>query len=274
MVREIIKKAKGILFADPKVLYEKEMHLIKKDFFFQGNNNKAIVLFHGWSTTPYELRRLGRFLNENGYSVYGPMFSGHGTVPEDMEDIEHTQWISDAKNVLAEARKNHEKVFVAGTSMGSNVAMCLAKEDKDIDGIILMAAPYQIKFERFVEFLIRFQFKFKRYRKKFYPPTFGASTTVTRLISYQRYPIKSVFELEKIVKQSRINLEKIHQPCFLIQSAHDHIVTKNSLEKIYEKISSKNKRKKYVQKAYHTFISDIENEHVFEDILDFLDSIE
>jgi esterase/lipase len=56
-----------------------------------------------------------------------------------------------------------------------------------------------------------------------------------------------------------------------MQSSIDHIVAKGSLEKIYNKISSVVKKKKYIEKAYHTFISDTRNENVFEDILHFLD---
>jgi len=29
---------------------------------------------------------------------------------------------------------------------------------------------------------------------------------------------------------------------------------------------------RYIKKAYHTFISDVKNENVFQDILDFLDA--
>jgi carboxylesterase len=273
MVRKILSKAKSILLADPKLLYEEEINLIKKDFYFPGKNGKAVILFHGWSTTPYEVRRLGQFLNEKGYSVYGPMFSGHGTVPEDLEDLEYIDWLTDAKKAILEMREDHDKIFIGGTSMGANITMCLAKEEEGIDGIILMAAPYRMKFEMPLEMMVWVISLFKKYHKKFYPPTFGLSTTITRLISYQRYPIKNVLELGKLVKRSRKDLKKIHQPCLILQSAHDHIVTKNSLEKIYKKISSKHKRKKYIQKAYHTFISDIKNEHVFEDIWEFLEDI-
>lgn len=261
------------MFADPKLLYNEEMHLLNKDFYFEGTNKKAVILFHGWSTTPYEVRRLGQFLNERGYSVYGPMFSGHGTVPEDLDGLEYIDWLTDAKKAILKMRRDHDKIFIGGTSMGANITMCLAKEEEGIDGIILMAAPYRIKFEEIGEMTAWIMSKFKKYHKKFYPPTFGISTTITRLISYQRYPIKNVLELGRLIKRSRKDLEKIYQPCLILQSAHDHIVTKNSLEKIYGKISSQHKRKKYIQKAYHTFISDIKNEHVFEDILDFLNSI-
>jgi esterase/lipase len=134
-----------------------------------------------------------------------------------------------------------------------------------------MATPYKIKQERLITIAAKASLLLGMdYRKKFYPPTFGLSSTITRLISYQAYPIKSALETFNLIKEARKNLEKISQPCLVMQSTHDHIVTKNSLEEIYSKISSVSKKKKYIFKAYHTFISDIKNEHVFTDILNFL----
>ncbi|MFC1608795.1 alpha/beta hydrolase [Patescibacteria group bacterium] len=274
MVKRIIQKTKSVLFADPRLLYKDERDLLDKDFYFQGNNNSAVLLLHGWSTTPYEVRRLGKFLNESGYTVYGPMLSGHGTVPKDLEDIIYNDWIDDAKKALNKLVKTHKNVYVGGTSMGANLTLEMAKEYPEIKGVILMATPYKMKLEKIGEMMVFVMSKFKRYHKKFYPPTFGLSTTITRLISYQSYPIKNVMELAKLIKLSRKNLKKINQPCLVLQSSHDHIVTKNSANKIYKKVNSKFKKKRYIEKAYHTFISDIKNEHVFEDILDFVQEIE
>jgi carboxylesterase len=110
-----------------------------------------------------------------------------------------------------------------------------------------------------------------KYRKKLYPPTFGLSTTITRLISYQSYPVINLLEVYETIKEARKDLFKITQPCFILQSTHDHIIQKKSMENIYTQISSKVKKKEYIQKAYHTFISDIKNEHIFKDILNFLE---
>ena len=270
MIDEIYDKSKSVLSADPRQLYEEERGLAKEPFYFPGNNGKAVLLIHGWTDVSYEVRRLGKYLNENGYTAFGPMLSGHGTVSKDLENIKWEDWMCDVNRAYEELAKNHEKVFVAGTSMGANLADMLAKNKPSIPGIILMAMPYKIKLEKISVFIVNILKYFKKYNKKFYPPTFGASTTITRLISYQTYPISSVLELLKLIKISRKILPKVKQPCFLLQSNSDHVVAKNSLEKIYEKIGSKIKEKKYVHRAYHTFISDIKNENIFQDILSFI----
>jgi len=134
-----------------------------------------------------------------------------------------------------------------------------------------MAMPYKIKLERFMYAFAKAYLFFKKYNKKFYPPTFGLATTITRLISYQTYPVASALETFDLVRISRKYLKDIFAPCLIIQSTHDHVVSKKSAEKIYAKISSKKKKIGHIDKAYHTFISDIKNENVFEEILKFLD---
>ena len=271
MVNSIYKKVKGALFADPNLLYKEECDCIKQPFYFHGTNNRAVLLIHGWTSVPYEVRRLGQYLNENGYTTSGPMLSGHGTIPENLENIKWTDWLCDITAAYEELKKNHQKVFIIGTSVGANLAVILAKNKTDVSGLVLMAMPYRIKLEKIVILFAKFLSLFKKYNRKFYPPTFGVKNTITRLISYQTYPITNALEAFSSIKISRKELPKIKQPCFIIQSASDHIVARGSLKNIFEKINSKVKKKKYIKRAYHTFISDIKNESVFEDVLNFLE---
>jgi carboxylesterase len=283
MVKRLVKfvekaagTAKNILFADPKLLYVEERHLVNKPFFFVpedgAGNGKGVLLVHGWTSTPYEVRRLGKFLNENGYVVLGIQLAGHGTVPKDLEDVAWEDWLDDVQRGYVELKKTCDKVYICGTSIGGDLALLFAEQQADVAGLVIMATPFAMRAEKTALFFVKILLKMGiKYRKKFYPPAFGLSTTITRLISYQEYPVKSVLEAFEIVKAMRENVAKVFQPVLIMQSTHDHIVQKNSAENIYTGISSKTKKKIYIEKAYHTFISDIKNEHIFEDILNFLE---
>lgn len=273
MVKRIINSVKSILFADPNLLLKEEKGLINQPFYFPGTNGKGVLLIHGWTSTPYEVRRLGKYLNENGYTVYGPQLKGHGTFPKELENIKWQEWLNDVEGAYLKLKNECQKVYIGGTSIGANLAAVFASQQKDINGLVLMAMPFGIKGEKFMVTFAKLLKKIKNYHRKFYPPTFGVSTTITRLISYQTYPITSALETFDLVKNSRECLKNINQPCLLMQSTHDHVVSKNSLENIYENIPAEKKEKKYVHQAYHTFISDIKNEHVFEDILQFINSL-
>jgi len=269
-IKKIYRKAKGVLFTDPEILYKEERHLVNQPFYFPGTNGKGVLLIHGWSSVPYEVRRLGKYLNENGYTVSGPMLRGHGTVPKDLEDVKWEDWLEDVERAYQELKESCSSVYVGGTSIGGNLTVLLAAQYPGIAGVILMATPYKIRLEKLALVFAKILRKIKRYSKKFYPPTFGASNTLTRTISYQTYPVDSAIETFHCIINSRRFFPKVIQPCYILQSSSDHIVASGNMEKIFEAVGSKNKTKKYIHRAYHTFISDIRNEHVFQDILNFL----
>ena len=271
MANQTEEKEKLGAMIDPKSLYHDELVFIDKPFYFSGENGRAVLLVHGWTTTPYELRRLGKYLHQKGYTVSAPLLTGHGTVPADLEDVPWEQWSKDVEKNYFALKEKHKKIYVIGTSLGASLASILAGSNSEISGLVLMAMPYRIRLEELTAFFARIMLLFKKYNKKYYPASFGSSSMVTRKIAYQTYPIKSVLEVFRLAKFSRKKMAKITQPCFILQSTADHIVAKNSLEKIYAAVGSSVKQKKYIQDAYHTFISDIKNEHVFEDIRDFLD---
>ena len=271
MVERIFKKVKSVLLADPELLYKEERKLVNRPFYFPGENGRAVLLVHGWTSVPYEVRRLGIYLNENGYTVSGPMLRGHGTVPKELENVKWTDWMRDVTDAYDELKKTHEKVYVIGTSIGANLAVILAKNRVDVAGLVLLAMPYKIRLERTMIFFGKFFNLFRKYNKKYYPPTFGVSTTITRIISYQTYPIKSALETFALIKIARKELPKVKQPVLLMESTSDHITARKNLDMAFKKIGSKIKKKEYVPRAYHTFISDIKNEHVFQDILEFIE---
>jgi len=272
MVRKLLKKFRSVLSVSPKILYEEDGGVLNDSFYFSGTNGKGVLLIQGWSSTPYELRRLGTYLNESGYTVYAPLLKGHGTKPKDLEGVFWQDWMDDVRKGYKKLKENCEEIHIGGTSIGASLSISLAAKEKNIASLVLMATPYKLNFERTARFLYIFLKYF--YVRKIQIPLFISPRTITRKVAYKNFPVRSVAEVLKSVEHARENLDKINQPCFLLQSRLDYIVSKNSMEKIFEKINSKTKHKKYIEKNYHTFISDIESEYVFEDILSFIQANE
>src|SRR2546427_383316 len=78
----------------------------------------AVLLLHGFTGSPWEVRPLGESLAARGYCVLGPRLPGHGTDPEAMLYVTHLDWEREAESALA-SLKNFDRVFVAGLSMGA-----------------------------------------------------------------------------------------------------------------------------------------------------------
>ncbi|RYG65174.1 esterase, partial [bacterium] len=58
-------------------------------FDLVGNDDIGVVLVHGFTGTPYEVRYLGDRLVEAGYTVRGLRLPGHGT---SIADLDRTRW--------------------------------------------------------------------------------------------------------------------------------------------------------------------------------------
>src|SRR5436190_11697172 len=72
--------------------------------FFLPGGPTGVLLTHGFTSSPAEVRPLGLFLAEQGYTVYAPRLAGHGTAPEDLQTTSWPEWVASARAGLAELR--------------------------------------------------------------------------------------------------------------------------------------------------------------------------
>ncbi|MDQ0012928.1 carboxylesterase [Variovorax boronicumulans] len=111
----------------------------RHEFLHEGHGEHArtgILLVHGLTGTPNEMRLLGKGLHRAGFTVYGVQLAGHcGT----QEDLVRTRWQDWAASVHAGAERlrcRTDRVVVVGLSMGAVLALELAITRPElIDGI-------------------------------------------------------------------------------------------------------------------------------------------
>lgn len=250
--------------------YHSEQNIINKPFHLKGTSDTCVILVHGWTSTPYEMRVLGEQLNSEGFGVDAPLLSGHGTRPEYLEHVTWKQWEDDVEKAYKRVKKQYKKVYVGGMSIGGSLAIHVAANNADVDGLILMSTPYTMKHEKVGLCAAHVINKFTSYKKKYYPRVFNTQPSITQLISYQQYPINSALEAMEVIKQSHKKLQQITQPTFLIQPERDHLVSRSSIYDIYGRIASEKKEMRIIQKASHNFMGNGEHADVFESVVDFV----
>ncbi|MDJ0952864.1 MAG: alpha/beta fold hydrolase [Acidimicrobiia bacterium] len=96
-------------------------------FRLDGTNGEAVVLIHGYTGVPAHFRPLGHELNAAGFTVIAPRLAGHGTSMEDMATTRARDWLASARESIA-AVADHDRVHLAGLSMGGLISLVLAKE--------------------------------------------------------------------------------------------------------------------------------------------------
>ncbi len=107
----------------------------------------AFVYLHGWSASQAEGAPLHEQLGRRyGANVYLPRLAGHGLQEEEaMLNLTATALFDSAKEALAIAQQLGEKVIVMGTSTGGTLALYLAYQHAEIEGLLLYSPNIELR---------------------------------------------------------------------------------------------------------------------------------
>ncbi len=106
--------------------------------------NRAIIMVHGYPSTPYSFTYAAQRAYEAGYDVYAPLLPGFGTSPEDLYGTTFTQWYTYLKEFFLTKRQEYDTLFLLGTSMGGAMTLLAGEELKGAeapDALVTIAAP-------------------------------------------------------------------------------------------------------------------------------------
>lgn len=97
--------------------------------FVLGTGEVGVLLIHGLTGTPTELRRVAQGLAKDGTcTVYVPTLAGHCGDNSDLQATDWLDWYEGVRKTFAGIRQRHQQVFVGGLSMGAVMSMYLASE--------------------------------------------------------------------------------------------------------------------------------------------------
>jgi len=118
--------------------FDKAHHVARDDrsfLFLHDGDAPLVLLLHGSTGTPAEMRDLGTHLHAQGISVYCPRIAETGS-----RDRVRTWegWVSQAQIAMEIAATSSSATFVCGLSLGATVTMLLA-ERSPVRGLILLA---------------------------------------------------------------------------------------------------------------------------------------
>ncbi|MHC4377365.1 MAG: alpha/beta hydrolase [Planctomycetota bacterium] len=102
----------------------------------------AVLLLHGYSSSPRDWAGLPEALATAGWAVHVPLLPGHGTHPEDLAATTNADLRTAVRAEFDALAARHERVVVAGFSMGGALATELAAE-RPVERLVLVAPYYR-----------------------------------------------------------------------------------------------------------------------------------
>lgn len=243
--------------------------------FLLPGGRTGILLVHGFTGTPKEMRWMGDYLNGLGYACLGIRLHGHATKIEDMIASRCTDWTASVEDGFHLLSGLCDRIFLAGLSMGGVLSLLMSTR-LDAAGVIAMSTPYVLPNDRrnYSPAFIRLYSRFVKYMPKSSEKP-GASwfdkEAFKSHISYPQNPVRSIAELKLLLREMQAALPSVTKPVLLIHSKDDPYVQPENMERIFDGlVNASAKQKVYITGSGHVVTRDAARHQVFELAREFI----
>ncbi len=246
-------------------------------FLLTGEISKpACLLVHGFTGTPKEMRWLGEFLNDHGYTCLGVRLTGHATDPQDMIRSNWTDWTASVEDGYHLLRGLNDRIILVGLSMGGVLSLLMATR-LDVIGVVAMSTPYKLPDDprlRHVDLIAR-TIPFMSKGDKMPGDGWFDKEAWKDHVSYPQNPVRSIGQLNSLLAEMRAALPQLQVPVLLIHSKDDDYVLPPNLELIFnDLVNTPDKEKIYITGSGHVMTRDASRQQVFQYGLDFIRKLE
>ncbi|MBU0674945.1 MAG: alpha/beta fold hydrolase [Proteobacteria bacterium] len=194
-----------------------------------GKYENGILLIHGLSDSPYEMKPLAQYFQARGFLVRTILLPGHGSRPGDLLKVTAEDWQRSCTYGITGIASQVDHVYLGGFSTGGALAVDYAlRHPEEITGLYLFApalkiktvyAPLSLPVKTFKDWLsIHDDRDYARYESfsvngaaQVYRLTQKINHLVRREGKVLEMPVRIVLSLEDIVIDSRHTVETFQQ---------------------------------------------------------------
>ncbi|MGE3453472.1 MAG: alpha/beta hydrolase [Kofleriaceae bacterium] len=236
-----------------------------------------MLLVHGFTGSPFEMRTLGERLAARGLTVACPVLAGHVSgSPHDLDRTRWIDWLATAEAELAALRARCRRVAVVGLSMGGLLALKLARQRSgEVDAVATLATPLWLPTyaQLGVPVIARAA---ARWPALALIPKLGGGSDIrdpsmrNLKKSMTVFPVNALMSLLELCRQVRPEIEHVRVPAFLAHGARDRTVSPTCLDELARRVGSADKRVVRFARSGHVLTLDFEREHLYAELGEFL----
>ncbi|MBM7712665.1 alpha/beta hydrolase [Enterococcus xiangfangensis] len=235
------------------------------DSLFLPHGSRAVLLLHAYSGSPNDVRMLARFLEKLNYTVYVPMYTGHGTTdPLDILQETAEGWWQDSQHAVEFLRaQGYQEIAVFGLSMGGIFATRLlsAMSDELIGGGFFCSPIAPVKTNVTENFLL--------YARQVLERTNGEMVEA-KIESYRSLVEQQLATIEEQARHAFENLAKIDRPFFMAQAGQDEMIEAKGVFQTAEGLQQTTFTLNWYPKSGHVITVGPERRQFEQDVADFL----
>lgn len=188
----------------------------------------AVLLVHGFTATPWEMRPLAEFLADTGIASLAVRLPGHGTSPEDLAGRRWEEWsdaILDGYQILS---KDFQVIYGMGMSTGCLLLLITAMA-KPLNGLVLFS-PYLRVLNKLAPYAGWLQ-----WLRPYHEKPAGEEPNVHY---YNRRPLASIHQINRLLKTVHKQLPQIECPVLAFNGEGDQTVDIDSGRRLVDLLGS------------------------------------
>jgi carboxylesterase len=242
--------------------------------------DRGVVVVHGFTGTPFEMRLLGEDLAARGFAVEGPLLAGHGGTTRDLARTTWRDWVRSASDAVdrLRARVGNRKVAVVGLSMGALVTLELARtRPDDVAAIGCLAPALWLRPEG--QAFAQFSGRTPLLRMLALPKLAGSDIRDAEMkrkngIAQGRagMPLAALASLVDFGIYLRDKLGDVRAPALLMHSENDHTIPVECMDAVANRlVNSPSGKVLRVREPFHILTLDVGKERVFDEVAQHVD---
>lgn len=112
-------------------------------FTARGNSGKGVMLVHGLTGAPGEMKFIAKLLLKRGFSVHAPQLAGHCSDLDALLKTGWRDWLDSARQGFDRFSRENDTTFVAGICVGGALGLALAAENDRVAASAVYSMTYR-----------------------------------------------------------------------------------------------------------------------------------
>ena len=253
--------------------------LLGENGFIERKGSVGVLLVHGLTGTPTEMKQYGRVIARQGFTVACPELAGHCATIEALTATQWQDWYQSIEDAFDALKQECEHVFVSGLSMGALIALMLAaKKGHQVAGVILLSTTFfydgwnvpklkralllplvlytPLKYFMQWEETSPYGIKDERVRAMVHAILENRDHLAADKIGYFKTPALVVLESVRLIKAAKKALKDVVSPTLIVHSTEDDMASLKNAYYTQAHIASKTVETFFVDDTYHVLTLD------------------
>jgi len=237
-----------------------------------GEATVGVLLVHGFTGTPFEVRYLGDQLSRAGFGVKGLLLPGHATRIEDLDATRWQDWAACVEVAAAAMLTRYRRVAVVGQSLGGLLALHAGARNPELACVGSLAAPLWLEgLSGRVAKLVRAD----RMPLRAIPKLGGSDVRDKQARAanpcYPSVPMRALGQLLDFMEVVDGELREVTQPVLVLHARHDHTAPVACASRIVDGlVAAGSVRIRILPRSYHLIAVDVERDIVAAEVAHFV----